>query len=70
MKFHAKTGLPLIDPGTGQPYVEHEYSDALMALLLNRFFPEQYRERQEVEHSGAMSLTLEEVEQRMKDANA
>jgi hypothetical protein len=31
MKFNPKTGAPYIDPGTGEPYVEHEYSD--MPLL-------------------------------------
>lgn len=43
MKFNSKTGLPFIDPRTGEPYMEHEYSDTLMAILLKRHFPE-YRE--------------------------
>jgi hypothetical protein len=45
MKFNSKTGLPFIDPRTGEPYMEHEYSDTLMAILLKRHFPE-YREKQ------------------------
>jgi hypothetical protein len=50
MKFNPRTGLPYIDPRTiteqcpeGLPYMEHEYSDTLMAILLKRHFPE-YRE--------------------------
>lgn len=43
MKFNSKTGLPFIDPRTNEPYMEHEYSDTLMAILLKRHFPE-YRE--------------------------
>jgi hypothetical protein len=50
MKFNPKTGKPYIDPRTitdecpeGLPYMEHEYSDTLMAILLKRHFVE-YRE--------------------------
>lgn len=43
MKFNSRTGQPFIDPRTGEPYMEHEYSDTLMAILLKRHFPE-YRE--------------------------
>jgi hypothetical protein len=46
MKFNSKTGLPFIDPRTGDPYMEHEYSDALMVTLLKRHIPE-YREPKE-----------------------
>lgn len=45
MKFNSKTGLPFIDPRTGEPYMEHEYSDTLMLALLRRNFPDSYREQ-------------------------
>lgn len=38
------------------PYVEHEYSDALLALLLKRHFPNEYRENSKVEHSGGVKI--------------
>jgi hypothetical protein len=42
-KKFTKAGAPIIDPATGEQYVEHEYSDTLLALLLRRHIPE-YRE--------------------------
>ena len=50
MKFNPKTGLPCIDPETGKPYIEHEYSDALMCLLLKRYFPDNYKEQRRDVH--------------------
>jgi hypothetical protein len=41
MKFHK--GKPLIDPDTGKPYVEYEYSDSLLMFRLKRLDPA-YRE--------------------------
>lgn len=43
IKFNSKTGLPFIDPRTGGPYMEQEYSDALMIAILKRHLPD-YRE--------------------------
>jgi hypothetical protein len=42
-KKFTKSGAPIIDPETGEQYVEREYSDTLLALLLRRHIPE-YRE--------------------------
>jgi len=63
VKFNTKTGEPFIDPVTGGPYVEHEYSDTLLLALLKRHFPESYRERQDVklEHSGSVGVVLTEA---------
>jgi hypothetical protein len=51
LKF-GKDGRPLIDPETGQPYYEHEYSDTLLIFLLKGAMPEKYKERVSAEHSG------------------
>ena len=45
LKFHA--GQPIIDPRTGQPYVELRYSDILLIFLLKGAMPKKYRERYE-----------------------
>lgn len=39
------------------PYVEHEYSDRLLELLLKRHFPTEFRERQETPTSVTMNNT-------------
>lgn len=44
MKFNTKTGLPFINPATGEPSIEHECSDNLLLALLRRHFP-QYRDK-------------------------
>ncbi len=43
-------GRPILDPRTGEPYFEHDYSDTLLIFLLKGARPEKYRER--YEHSG------------------
>jgi len=58
MKFNAKTGEAYIDPETGKPYIEHEYSDTLMLALLKRHFPEKYRERAQVEQNVTGTLDV------------
>lgn len=71
LKFNAKTGEPFLDPATGQPYVEHEYSDQLLTKLLSAHLPEVYREK--LEHSGTLQhahLTLEDLQMRRVDAEA
>ncbi len=40
-----KQGNPLINPETGEPYYEHEYSDTLLIFLLKGILPEKYKER-------------------------
>lgn len=55
-KFTGK-GEPIIDPATGEQYVEREYSDMLMALIL-RARIKRYRNRQEITHGGEMENTV------------
>lgn len=52
LKFHK--GDPIIDPDTGEPYFEHEYSDTLLIFLLKSVYPEKFRERRDVNHSGSI----------------
>ena len=47
LKFN-RNGEPLKDPETGQPYVEHEYSDTLLIFLLKGARPETYKDRAEL----------------------
>lgn len=39
-----------------EPYVEHEYSDTLMTLLLKANLPAKYREKVEQMHSGTLMV--------------
>ena len=66
LKFHE--GMPVIDPRTGLPYEEVEYSDGLLTLLLKAHKPEKYRDKVDHEHTGGLHLTLDEFEQRLKEA--
>jgi hypothetical protein len=59
LKFH--NGKPVIDPRTGEPYVEREYSDLLLIFLLKSLRPDVYRERHVV------SLTRQEREARIAE---
>ena len=43
-KQFTKAGVPIIDPATGEQYVEYQYSDHLLMMLLKRYFPDKYRE--------------------------
>ncbi len=45
MKFYK--GEPILDPRTGEPYIEHEYSDRLLELALKAHLPEKYVDRTE-----------------------
>jgi len=45
-------GEPIIDPETGEQYVERVYSDTLLIFLLKGARPERYRDRQQLEHVG------------------
>lgn len=42
-----------------RPYVEHEYSDALLMFLLKGARPEKYRENMKVEQSGGLTVRVE-----------
>ena len=51
-KKFTKDGDPIIDPETGEQYVERVYSDTLLIFLLKGARPEKYRDRQQLEHTG------------------
>jgi hypothetical protein len=51
-KFTGK-GEPVIDPVTGEQYVEEEYSDTLLIFLMKGARPEKYKDRVHNEHTGA-----------------
>lgn len=53
LKFN--NGKPVIDPRTGEPYVEREYSDRLLIFLLKAARPEKYSERHENKISGEVT---------------
>ena len=55
-------GVPIIDPETGEPYIEHEYSDLLLIFLMKGAMPEKYRERASIEHSGPGGGPIEIIE--------
>ena len=57
-----KGGEPIIDPATGQQYVEREYSDALLMFLLKGALSKTYREHISAELSGQrQAITLSRV---------
>ena len=62
LKFN-KTGVPFVDPETGEAYEERHYSDNLLMFRLKRKDPS-YRERQEVKMSD---VKLNEEIQRLLD---
>jgi hypothetical protein len=45
-------GQAIIDPRTGEPYMEAEKSDTLLIFLLKARAPEKYRENVHVKHDG------------------
>ena len=51
-KKFTKDGTPIMDPATGQQYVEREYSDTLLMFLLKGALPKTYRENISAELSG------------------
>ena len=60
IKF-GRNGQPLINPETGEPYAEHEYSDTLLIFLLKGLRPDKYREnvRQEISGPDGEPLTIQ-----------
>lgn len=57
-KFHH--GQPIIDPVTGEQYVEMEYSDTLLMFLLKGSRPEKFRERTDVRMEGKAQMEVVE----------
>lgn len=55
-KFHK--GDPIIDPETGKAYVEREYSDRLLEMLLKAKRPEKYRENITISGDAEKPLTI------------
>lgn len=55
-----KNGQPVIDPETGEQYVEHEYSDSLLIFLLKGARPEKYRDRHEIRANVNVTAKLED----------
>lgn len=51
-KKFTRSGDPIIDPETGEQYVEREYSDQLLLTLAKAHWPEKYRDNVKHEHSG------------------
>ena len=57
LKFDAK-GQPLIDPQTGKPYEERQYSDDLAKFLLRGRRPDVYGDKSKVEVSGGLTQVV------------
>jgi hypothetical protein len=51
-KKFTKGGDPIMDPATGEQYVEREYSDTLLIFLLKAHAPEKFRDNVKHEHTG------------------
>jgi len=64
MKF-LRDGTPIINPETGTPYIEHEYSDRLMEFLLKGARPDKFRDAKPVapdpDAGGKKSMTDAEL---------
>ena len=59
-KFTGK-GEPVMDPETGQQYVEREYSDRLLEMLLKAKRPEKYRENITISGDAEKPLAIKIV---------
>lgn len=57
-KFSSK-GEPLIDPETGEQYVEREYSDRLIELILRAKKPNEYRDHSTIETVGKVKVEID-----------
>lgn len=49
-RFHGRE--PILDPDTGEQYLEREYDSTLLMFLLKAARPAKYRERIDHQHSG------------------
>ena len=56
-----RNGDPIIDPETGQQYIEREYSDNLMIQLLKAHRPKKYADRQHLALEGDLDLHIERL---------
>lgn len=56
IKFDRK-GEPLIDPRTGEVYMEEEYSVPALLALLKAAKPKKYREQHETKHTVSFDKT-------------
>ena len=70
LKFNPKTGAPYVDPATGKPYEEVEYSDTLQIALLKAHKPERYREKLDVTVEAKQPLTAAERAERLAELAA
>lgn len=75
-KQFMRNGEPIIDPETGDQYVEREYSDTLLLALLRAHRPQRFRENRSVELSGpnggpidVSQMTPEERKARIDELN-
>ena len=48
--------MPIIDPETGEQYVEHEYSDNLLMFMLKARRPDKFKDRSEPQMSGQIQV--------------
>lgn len=62
-KAFTADGQPVIDPETGLQYVERQYSDMLLIVLLRAARPEKFKERVQLEHER----TDEEIDAEIAD---
>lgn len=60
-KKFTKAGEPIIDPETGQQYVERAYSDTLLTFLLRGARPEKYRDNVNATNTGSPVVDEEVV---------
>jgi hypothetical protein len=56
-----KDGKPLLHPITGEPYYEERPSIEMLKFLLKAEFPEKYGDKQTVEHTSGVTVTLSEA---------
>ena len=63
-------GQPIIDPETGEQYIEREYSDTLMIFLLKAHRPDKFRERYSHEHTGKDGKPIASVVYTVEDLAA
>lgn len=55
-KKFTKTGVPIIDPMTGEQYEELEYSDTLLIFLMKGNRPDKYKDRSDVNLNANLSM--------------
>lgn len=63
-------GLPVMDPETGEQYVEREYSDTLLVFLLKAHRPKKFRDNIKHELTGADGQPLDFKNAKTKDLEA